>query len=104
MSVEESTRETNGFGSALYCELRFDSESAASVDDLDAIVAAIWQSSPFEPNAIRLEVFADEAAQVSVDLRAAAAELAPLMFRPLGQDGVSLIGMQKRYGEWKKPA
>ena len=40
----------------------------------------------------------------SFDLRAAAKELTPTFSDSYGEGGISMIAMQKRYGEWKKPA
>ena len=103
VSVVESRNALDGLGTGLYYELRFDSKRRASVDDLDAIVAAIWQNSPFEPNGITLMAFSDEAQEVPVDLRVAAAGLEPVRFLSFGQGGVSLLGMWKRYGDWDDP-
>ncbi len=71
--------------------------------DLDAIVQAIWLSVPWEPNGISLTAFADDAEREPVDLRAAADELTPMFAASFAEGGISLIGMQKRYGAWKEP-
>ena len=96
--------EVNGLGHALYCSLRLDSPQAVGVEHLDVIVEALWTASPRDPNAIRLVAFADEDKKKPVDLRDAAAQLSPMLSRPFGPEGVSLIGMWKRYGEWEEPA
>lgn len=102
--VTRSERLVDGLGHAINMELRVDGAAPMSADDLDAIVEAIWLSAPWEPNGISLMAFADDAEEEPVDLRAAAKELTPTFSDSYGEGGISMIAMQKRYGEWKKPA
>ena len=81
-----------------------DTATPMSADDLDAIVEAIWLSAPWEPNGISLMAFADDAEEEPIDLREAAKELTPTFSDAFGEGGISMIGTQKRYGEWKEPA
>ena len=104
VKVTSSERVVDGLGHAVAMELRVDGAAAMSAGDLDAIVEAIWLSAPWEPNGISLMAFADDAEEEPVDLRAAAAELTPTFSASYGEGGISMIAMQKRYGEWKKPA
>lgn len=102
--VEESARELNGMGHALYLSLVLDSTVPPTADELDVIVEAIWKNVPWEPNAIRLVAGSGgDTGETMVDLEAAAAGLEPLRFRPFGNLGVSLLSVDDRYGEWKKP-
>ena len=102
--VTKSERVVDGLGHGVSMELRVDGADAMSSEDLDAIVKAIWLSAPWEPNGISLMAFADDAEEEPVDLRAAAKELTPTFSDSYGEGGISMIAMQKRYGEWKKPA
>lgn len=102
--IEHSDSDVDGLGRALSMDLRLDTAAAPTADELDAIVRAIWEHAPFEPNAIRLVAVVDDAGEATVDLREAAGGLEPLRFRNFGQGGVNLLGMQQRYGEWQKPA
>ena len=97
-------RQVDGLGHAISLELRVDGAAPMGADDLDAIVRAIWLSAPWEPTGISLMAFADDAEEEAVDLRAAAKELTPTFSDSYGEGGISMIAMQKRYGEWKKPA
>ena len=103
--IEESAREVNGLGHALYLSLVLDTTAAPTPDELDVIVEAIWKNVPWEPNSIRLVAGSGGATgETMVDLESAASGLEPVQFRPFGNLGVSLLNVDDRYGEWKKPA
>lgn len=103
--IEESAREVNGLGHALYLSLVLDTTVAPTADELDVIVEAIWKNVPWEPNAIRLVAGSGGATgETMVDLEEATSGLEPMRFRPFGNLGVSLLSVDERYGEWKKPA
>lgn len=103
--IEESAREVNGLGHALYLSLVLDTTVPLTADELDVIVEAIWKNVPWEPNAIDLVAGSGGATgETMVDLEAAASGLEPIRFRPFGNLGVSLLSVDDRYGEWKKPA
>jgi len=103
VDVTDGYYQIDGLGQVLYYKIKLDSTTPVSADDLDAIAEAIWTTSPSEPNSIALQATADEAGAPAVDLREAAEQLSPMLFRPFGQEGVSLIAMWKRYGKWEKP-
>ena len=102
--VTRNDRVVDGLGHGILLEIRVDGVAPMSADDLDAIVKAIWLSAWWQPNVISMMAFADDAEEEPVDLRAAAKELTPTFADSYGEGGISLIGMQKRYGEWKKPS
>lgn len=102
--VRDLRRSTNGFGYRLSFGLTTDSAEPFTADELDAVVEAVWDALPWEPNTIEITAGADTAqGHEIVDLRAAAAELEPLGGTGAGQRGVSLTGMESRYGEWTSP-
>lgn len=101
---EPTASSTNGFGRSLFMAPDFDSDAPVSVEDLDAIVKAIWQNAPFEPNAIRLSSRDAATGKIPIDLRTPAEELTPMGSSPYGDRGVALTDMADRYGAWKKPA
>ena len=103
VDVTDRYYQIDGLGQVLYFKIQLDSTTPVSAEDLDAIAGAIWTTSPSEPNSIALQATADEAGAPAVDLREAAEQLSPMLFRPFGQEGVSLIAMWKRYGKWEKP-
>lgn len=98
--VVESSWEVDGLGHAISMTLRVEGATPMSAGDLDAIVEAIWLSTPGEPNGLNLMAFADDAEEEPVDLRAAAKELTPTYSAGFGEGGISMTGMQKRYGDW----
>lgn len=102
--VTRNDRVVDGLGHGILMEIRVDGVAPMSADDLDAIVKAIWLSAWWQPNAISMMAFADDAEEEPVDLRAAAKELTPTYSGGYGEGGISMIGMQKRYGDWKNPA
>ena len=101
VNVRDLSRSLNGFGHALRFGLVTDSAEPFTADELDAVVEAVWDSLPWEPNAITITAGAQD--DEIVDLRAAAAELEPLSVTQAGQAGVTLTGMWDRYGKWTKP-
>lgn len=104
VEVDSLQRSRNGFGYRLSVSLVTDSTEPFTSDELDAVVEAIWQSLPWEPNTIKLVAGVTTAdGEDPVDLRAAAAELSPLGMTNAGQGGVSLTDMKARYGEWSAP-
>lgn len=94
----------NGLGHAIVMGPDIDATTPLSADELDAIVRAIWENTPWEPNAIRLAARDTAAGDTAVDLLSPAAELAPMQSGPFASKGATLTLMQDRYGEWKKPA
>ena len=104
VKVTRNDRVVDGLGHGIIMEIRVDGVAPMSADDLDTIVKAIWLSAWWQPNVISMMAFADDAEEKPVDLRAAAKELTPTYAGGYGQGGISMIGMQRRYGEWKKPA
>lgn len=104
VNVLDAKRQVDGLGHALYLKVQLNEATPVGADELDAIVAAIWSSLPWEPNGITLTAVGDAAGDTPVDLRTAAEGLKPMLFDPFGKGGISIIGMQQRYGEWKKPA
>lgn len=103
-SVTESGWRVNGLGHTFFMTIRVDKVAPMSVEDLDAILEAIWLNAPGEPNTIELMAFADAREEKPVDLRTAAAKLTPASFQPSGQGGIAMISLWKRYGKWKNPA
>ena len=65
---------------------------------------AIWENSPFEPNAIRLSARDAATGDTPIDLLSPGEKLAPMGSSPSGDEGVALTDMEERYGAWKKPA
>lgn len=103
-AVRDLDRHLNGFAYALDLSLVTDSAEPFTAEELDAVVEAIWGALPWEPNTISITAGADTAqGHEIVDLRAAAAELEPLSVTNAGTGGVSLTGMDARYGEWTAP-
>lgn len=102
--VTGSERLVDGLGHSISLELRVSGVAPMSADDLDTIVEAIWTSAPWEPHGISLMAFADDDEEEPVDLRAAATGLTPMFSTAYGEGGVSIIGMQERYGAWTEPA
>lgn len=99
--VRDLARSANGFGHRISLGLEVTSAEPLSAGELDAVVEAIWNALPWEPNTIRITAGADTAqGHEVVDLRAAAAELDPLSATDAGTGGVSLTDMNARYGEW----
>jgi len=104
VEVRDSSRSRNGFGYRFSAGLVTDSAEPLTPAELDAVVKAIWQRLPWEPNTIKLTAGTDaDAGHEAVDLRAAADALDPLRVRDAGQAGVSLTGMASRYGAWTAP-
>lgn len=104
VNVRDLSRSTNGFGHALRFGLVADSAEPFTTDELDAVVEAVWGALPWEPNAITITAGADTAqGHEIVDLRTAAAGLEPLSVTNAGKGGVSLAGMESRYGKWAAP-
>ena len=104
VAVRDLSRSTNGFGLALRFGLVTDSAEPFTADELDAVVEAVWGALPWEPNAITITAGADTAqGHEIVDLRAAAAELESLIVTNAGTGGVTLGGMESRYGKWTRP-
>lgn len=99
--VEEPDRWTAGFGNAAGFRLVTDTADPFTAEQLDDVVAAIRDAVPWEISTLRLSAVTDDPAGPAepegVDLRAAAAELAPLVVRPAGQNGVTLTGLDERY-------
>lgn len=99
--VEDAERWTNGFGNAAGFTLVTDTADPFTAEQLDDVVRTIRTEVPWSISSLRLIAVtdaADPATAVGVDLRAAAAELAPLVVRPAGQNGVTLTGLDERYG------
>lgn len=104
VTVRDLSRSLNGFAYALRFGLVTDSAEPFTADELDAVVEAVWGALPWEPNAITITAGADTAeGHEIVDLRAAAAELESLSVTNAGQAGVTLTGMESRYGKWAAP-
>lgn len=103
LDVLFSSRETNGFGHALYIGVMLDSPTPPTTEELDPIVEAIWTDAPWEPNAIRIVAVAGPDKE-PVDVLSAAEGLTPMEAGTFGQKGVSLVAMSERYGAWKAPA
>ena len=102
--VQDLGRSMNGFGYRISLRLEVDTAEPLTADELDAVVEAIWRALPWEPNTIKITAGADTAeGHEIVDLQTAAAELDPLSFTNAGTGGVSLTGMDARYGEWTTP-
>ncbi|WP_193597773.1 hypothetical protein [Microbacterium sp. YJN-G] len=102
VAVEDPVQWRNGFGHGLELSLVTDSAEPFTADELDAVVEAVWRTLPWEPNAIVLTAGVEDGGD-PVDLRAAAAELEELGVTDSGQGGVSLTGMDARYGAWTAP-
>ncbi|WP_157373059.1 hypothetical protein [Agromyces sp. Root81] len=104
VEVEDLSRWRNGFGYGFELSIVTDSAEPFTSEELDAVVQAIWRSLPWEPNGITLTAGAEtpEGEEI-VDLRAAATGLEPLSATNAGQAGVSLTGMDARYGKWTTP-
>lgn len=96
-------RIVNGLGHAIVMGPDIDGTTPLSADELDAIVRAIWENIPWEPNAIRLAARDTAAGDAAVDLLTPAAELTPMQSGPFASQGATLTRMTERYGEWKKP-
>lgn len=78
VEVDEPSRSTNGFGHRLSLGMESDSAEPFTVEELDALLEAIWTALPWEPNTVSVVVGADSPeGPVGVDLRTAAADLAP---------------------------
>ncbi|MDR2996813.1 MAG: hypothetical protein LBU78_01705 [Microbacterium sp.] len=104
VEVDELKRSRNGFGYRISVGLVTDSAEPFTSDELDAVVKTIWQTLPWEPNTIKLVAGTTTAeGEDPVDLRTAAAQLSPLGVTNAGQGGVSLTGMNARYGAWTAP-
>lgn len=105
VEVRNLRRSRSGFGFRLSAALVTDSPEPLTAEELDAVIEAIWRSLPWEPSRIALNAGSrgSDGSEAIVDLRAAAAELAPLRFTDAGQAGVSLGGMDQRYGDWESP-
>lgn len=104
VAVRDPARSQNGFGHRLSLGLITESAGPFTPEDLDAVVEAIWEALPWEPNAIKITAGADtDQGREIVDLRVAAAQLDPLTVTNAGQAGVSLTGMKARYGAWVAP-
>ena len=104
VGVDDLGRSLNGFAYRISLRLEVDTAEPLTADELDAVVEAIWRAVPWEPNTIKITAGAETAeGHEIVDLRAAAAELEPLGVTDAGQAGVSLTGMDARYGDWKAP-
>lgn len=102
--VEASDNTVSGLGTDITYELRFNSKKPATAEDVDEIVRAIWENSPFEPNIINIVAFADDSQEIAVDLRTGAAGLEPDLYSTGFQSGgISVTRMWKRYGKWEKP-
>ncbi|UJP09165.1 hypothetical protein L2X99_12000 [Microbacterium sp. KUDC0406] len=104
VEVDQLQRSRDGFGYRLSVGLVTDSAEPFTSDELDAVIETIWLTLPWEPGTIKLVAgvtTADE--EDPVDLRAAAAELAPLTVTNAGQGGVSVADMKFRYGAWTAP-
>jgi hypothetical protein len=102
VAVRDLSRWLNGFAYAMSLGLEVDSAEPFTADELDAVVEAIWRTVPWEPNTIKITAGAAEGDEI-VDLRAAAEELEPLNVTEAGQAGVTLTGMDARYGDWTAP-
>lgn len=104
VEVRDLSRSANGFGYRLSFGLTTDSAEPFTADELDAVVEAVWDALPWEPNTIDIVAGADTAqGHEIVDLRTAAEELDPLVATGAGTGGASLTGMESRYGDWTKP-
>ena len=104
VGVRDLDRSLNGFGYRISLGLEVDSAEPLTADELDAVVEAIWRALPWEPNTIKITAGAETAEGYEVvDLRAAAEELEDLGVTGAGASGVSLTGMNARYGEWTTP-
>ncbi|GAA2987089.1 hypothetical protein JOD63_002181 [Microbacterium terrae] len=102
VAVEDPSRWKNGFGHGLALSLVTDSAEPFTAEELDAVVETVWRTLPWEPNTIELIAGTVDAGD-PVDLRAAAADLDQLVVRNAGQGGVTLTGMDARYGDWAAP-
>ncbi|WP_215814202.1 hypothetical protein [Pimelobacter sp. 30-1] len=97
--VEDSSRWTNGFGNAAGFTLVTDSADPFTAEELDDVVRTIWTEVLWDISSLQLIAVTDDpAAPAGVDLRAAAAGLAPLGTTQAGQNGVTLTGLDARYG------
>lgn len=99
--VEDPSRWANGFGNAVGFTLVTGTADPFTAAQLDGVVRAIWAAVPWTISSLQLIAVtdaADPAAAVGVDLRAAAEELAPLSVTAAGQHGVTLTGLDARYG------
>lgn len=104
VGLRDFTRSVNGFGHAFRFGLTTDTAGPFTAEELDAVVEAVWDSLPWEPNTISITAGSDtDQGHEVVDLRAAAAELDPLGVTDAGTGGVSLTDMSARYGEWTAP-
>lgn len=102
--VSELRRSRNGFAFQITVGLESNSNEPFTADELDAVVKAIWSTAPWEINTITLAAGAETpSGYAGVDLRTAASELTSLRFQPAGAGGVSLTGMEGRYGAWTAP-
>ncbi|KAA9085406.1 hypothetical protein [Microbacterium radiodurans] len=102
--VTDPARSQNGLGERLQLTLLVDRPDPLDAEELDAAVEAIWRTLPWEPNAIALVAgVGTEGDAEPVDLRTAAAELAPMGHTDAGQGGVSFVDMAERYGAWTAP-
>jgi hypothetical protein len=103
VGLGRAKRVVEGFGHALLLDLRTDSAQPMTAEQLDSVVRAIWTGLPWEPNGLSLTA-GPEDSDSAIDLRSAAAQLAPMGSQPYGQGGVSLFDLAARYGAWRKPA
>ena len=104
VGVEDLSRSLNGFAYRISLRLEVDSAEPLTAEELDAVVEAIWRAVPWEPNTIKIVAGADTAeGHEVVDLRAAAEDLEDLGVTNAGTGGVSLTGMDARYGAWTAP-
>ncbi|MFJ2552926.1 hypothetical protein [Microbacterium sp. NPDC087591] len=102
VEVDKLDQSMNGLGHRLSVGLEMDTAVPFTPDELDAVVQSIWGTLPWEPNTIVITAgAADE--ETAVDVRSAADELEPLGATNAGQAGVSLTGMDARYGAWSAP-
>lgn len=100
--VSDMERSLNGFFYRLSLDIETDSSESFTAAELDAVIEAIWFANPWEPATIVLYATLEGTGE-PVDIRAAAAELAPLTVRNAGRSGVTLTGIDARYGEWSAP-
>ncbi|WP_418061498.1 hypothetical protein [Pimelobacter simplex] len=101
LRVEDADRWTNGFGNAAGFTLVTDAADPFTAEQLDDVVRTIRTAVPWEISSLRLIAVTDAtdpAEAAGVDLRAAAAELAPLGVTHAGRNGVTLTGLDERYG------
>lgn len=109
VEFEECDSYINGLGRTITLDPNLDTTAPLTPREIHDVVESVWTHAPFEPNGIHLIARDAATGQVPIDLLTPARQLedrygTELLFGPVGDQGVSVIGMRQEFGDWKPPS